>query len=95
MGHDVRFVFVQPRNGADFRLWTPLSPDAMGELISQDAIGTSVRPEQGVQSVFGAISPGSSMSNLEFSCNNGDEVLKAIAYVQINKTDIMKVFRVS
>src|SRR5437899_8574245 len=92
MGHDVRFVFVQPRNGADFRLWTPIAPDAIGELISQDAIGTSVRPEQGVQSVFGPISANSSMSNLEFSCNNGDEVLKAIAYVQINKTDIMKVF---
>ena len=92
MGHDVRFIFVQARNGADFRLWTPISPDAMGELISQDAIGMGVSPEKGVQSVFGPVSIGSSMTNLEFSCNNGDEILKAIAYVQINKTDIMKVF---
>ena len=32
------------------------------------------------------------MTNLEWSCNNGDEILKAIAYVQINKTEIGKVF---
>src|SRR4029079_2810890 len=91
-GHDVRFNFVQARNGVDFRLWTPLAPDAMAELISQDAIGTAIQPEQGIQNVFGGIGPGSAMTNLEFTCANGDEVLKAIAYVQINKTEIMKVF---
>ena len=93
MGHDVRFIFVQPRNGVDFRLWTPLAPDAMAELISQDAMGMAIRPEQGIQNVFGAAGPGAGgMTNLEFSCANGDEVLKAVAYVQINKTEIMKVF---
>src|SRR6266513_624407 len=90
--YDVRFIFVQARNGADFRLWTPVGPDAMGELISQDAIGMGVSTDRGVQSVFGPMSVGSSMTNLEWSCNNGDEILKAIAYVQINKTEIGKVF---
>ncbi|HEY6139583.1 MAG TPA: VWA domain-containing protein [Thermoanaerobaculia bacterium] len=92
MGHDVRFLFVQPRNGVDFRLWNALSPDAMTELVSQDAIGASIRPEQGVQNVFGGMVGAGGMTNLEFTCANGDEVLKAIAYVQINKTEIMKVF---
>ena len=92
MGHDVRFVFVQPRTGADFRLWVPLNPDSMGELISQDAMGMSTRPEVGVQNVFGPVAMGSSMTNLEFTCTNGDEILKAIAYATINKTDMAKVF---
>jgi len=92
LGHDVRFIFVQPRNGADFKLWTPMLPDAMAELISQDALGFSPLPEAGIANVFGPISPGSSMTKLEFTCNNGDEVLKAVAYATINKTDIVKVF---
>jgi VWFA-related protein len=95
MGHDVRFIFVAPRNGIDYRLWIPLnsqSSDALGELISQDAVGISSRPEEAVGKVFGPISAGASMTNLEFSCNNGDEVLKAIAYASVNRTDIQKVF---
>ncbi|HEV2719809.1 MAG TPA: VWA domain-containing protein [Thermoanaerobaculia bacterium] len=92
MGHDVRFLFVQPRNGVDFRLWVPMTQDAMTELISQDAIGMAVRPEEGVANVFAPASPGSPMTKLEFSCQNGDEVLKAVAYSQLNKTDIVKVF---
>src|SRR5947207_8595408 len=32
-GHDVRFIFYQARNGIDFRLWDPMNPDAMQELI--------------------------------------------------------------
>jgi len=92
MGHDVRFLFVAPRNGIEYRLWTPLDAEALADLISQDAIGMSTRPEQGVANVFGPATPGSSMTNLEFQCHDGDEVLKAIAYATINKTDIQKVF---
>ncbi len=92
MGHDVRFLFVAPRNGIEFRLWMPMSPDALSELVSQDAIGMGIRPEDGVANVFAPASPGSPMTKLEVNCQNGDEVLKAVAYMQLNKTDIVKVF---
>lgn len=92
MGHDVWFLFVAGRNSIDYRLWTPLNADDLGELISQEAMGMSTRPEAGVANVFGPVSPGSSMTNLEFTCSNGDQVLKAIAYATINKTDIQRVF---
>jgi Ca-activated chloride channel family protein len=92
MGHDVRFLFVQPRNGIDYRLWTPMAPDALAELVSMDGMNGSIRPEKVIQNVFGAAMPGSRMTNLEMSCTDADEVLKAVAYSEVNKTDIMKVF---
>src|SRR6185436_13773635 len=55
MGHGVRFLFVQPRTGIEFRLWTPLNNDSIGDLISQDGMGTAIRPEQGAQNIFGPI----------------------------------------
>src|ERR1043165_9730699 len=92
MGHDVRFLFVAPRNGIEYRLWTPLDATALTDLISQDAIGMSTRAEDGVAKVFGPVAPGSSTTNPEFQCRNGAEVLQAIAQPTINKTDIQKVF---
>ena len=96
MGHDVRFVFYVPRNQSDYRLWIPYgigdNTDSMAELVSQDAIGTDIDPRRAVQYVFGPINPYTTMTNLEFQCKDGDEIIKAIYAATINKTDIMKVF---
>ncbi len=92
MGHDVRFLFYKGRLGFDYKLFAPINPDAMAELISQDAIGTAVRAEGAIGSVFGPITPTTSITRLEFECKNGDEIMKAIAQAQMNKFDMMKVF---
>ena len=36
-GHNVRFLFYIPRNGGDFRLFNPMNPDAIQDLVSTDA----------------------------------------------------------
>jgi Ca-activated chloride channel family protein len=95
IGHDVRFLFYVPRNGADYRLWTPYMSgnEALAELVSQDAAGTSVGPTAGVGRVFGPAAPGTSMTNLEFECKNGDEIQKAIYQTMMNKMELIKVFQ--
>ncbi|HMC22748.1 MAG TPA: VWA domain-containing protein [Thermoanaerobaculia bacterium] len=92
LGHDIRFVFYVPRLSSDYKLWVPYAQDSMAELVSQDAIGTDIDERRAVQYVFGPISPYSTMTNLEYTCKNGDEIIKAIYQSQMNKTDIMKVF---
>src|SRR5437867_4492537 len=92
LGHDIRFVFYVPRLSSDYKLWVPYAQDSMAELVSQDASGTDIDERRAVQYVFGPISPYSTMTNLEYTCKNGDEIIKAIYQSQMNKTDIMKVF---
>ena len=92
MGHDIRFVFFVPRMGIDYKLWIPYAQESMAELVSQDAIGTDVDDRRAVQYVFGPINPYTTITNLEYTCKNGDEIIKAIYQSQMNKTDIMKVF---
>ena len=98
MGHEVRFLFYKPRNGSDYRLWIPfgissgLDLESMKDLVSGDAIGTDVDATNAVRYVFGPAGPMTTMSNLEFQCQYGDEILKAVYQTQMNKTDIMKVF---
>jgi Ca-activated chloride channel family protein len=98
IGHDVRFLFYQARNGVDFRLWIPMGIgrgmdlDSLKDLVSQDAIGTDIEGTRAVQYVFGPAAPNTSMTNLEFQCKSGDEILKAVYASQMNKTDLMKVF---
>jgi Ca-activated chloride channel family protein len=91
-GHAVRFVFYIPRNGVDYRLFSPgMNPDALQELVSVEASGFSGE-KAGTGTVFGAAMPGSSFTNLEMNCANGDELLKALAYSQLNKDVIVRVF---
>lgn len=92
LGHDVRFLFFQTRTGVDYKLFAPLQQDQMADLISQDAIGTAVRPEEKIGSVFGPVNPYSSVTRVEFDCKYGDEIMKAVAQAQMNKFDLMKVF---
>ena len=92
LGHNVRFLFYQARTGIDFKLYAPITQDQMADLISQDSIGTAVRPESAIGGVFGPINPYVSTTHLEFDCKYGDEVMKAVAQAQLNKYDMMKVF---
>jgi Ca-activated chloride channel family protein len=98
LGHNVRFLFFKARNGADFKLWVPmgisrgLDFESMEQLVSQDVIGTDITGTGAVRYVFGPAAPNTTMTNLEFQCKAGDEILKAVFQSQQNKTDLMKVF---
>jgi Ca-activated chloride channel family protein len=96
LGHEVRFLFYLPRNGGDWKLWSPgiLSGqnDALAELVSQEAMGGAITPESGVNKVFNeSASPYAQVSKIETSCKFGDEILRAIFQMQQNTTDLPKV----
>src|ERR1700682_5091283 len=91
LGHDVRFIFYQPRSGIDFRLYTPMASQDVAELISQESASAVGPVTQAISSVFAQVAPG--MSRIELECKNGDEIMKALAYSEINKIEIAtKVF---
>ena len=98
LGHEVRFVFFQNRFGGEWKLWVPVGIsrgmdfDSLSQLVSQDVVGTDVTGTNAVRYVFGQCLPGSSQTQLECSCKNGDEIMKAINQTQMNKMDMMKVF---
>jgi Ca-activated chloride channel family protein len=92
MGHNVRFLFYKPRNGVDFKLYSPINPDETKELVSQDEIGMDVTGNGAVARVFGPAGPGTSVTNLEMRCLNGDEFLRAMYQSQMNKYDLIRVF---
>jgi Ca-activated chloride channel family protein len=92
MGHGVRFLFYLARNSIDFRLWNPIMPDALQELVSRDTVGTSTTAEGAAGYVFGRVTPYTSMTNVEMDCQYGDEVIKAVYAAQLNKYDLLRVF---
>ena len=99
LGHDFRFIFFSDRGG-EYKLWVPygmagmgMDYDSLGQLLSGDAIAQAPTIQQAVNIVFGPCNPPLvSPTKLECDCQNGDEILKAIYQVELNKTDIMKVF---
>jgi Ca-activated chloride channel family protein len=95
MGHTVRFVFYLPRNGSDYRLWIPMAgKEDMAELLSQEAIGASVgNADNAVQKTFfTSASVNGFVSRIEYECKYGDEILRAIAQVQMNKVELTRVY---
>jgi len=92
LGHNVRFLFYKPRTGIDYKLFAPFDNEAMKELISQDEIGIDMTGDGATQRVFGPVSPGTSMTNLEMRCKDGDEYLRAVYQAQLNKFDLVRVF---
>lgn len=92
MGHSVRLLFYKPRLQNDFRLFQPIDPHAITELVSQEAIGTDTSGDSAVQRVFGPAGPYTTLSNIEASCTNGDEIERAIAQSELNKFDLAHVF---
>jgi Ca-activated chloride channel family protein len=91
-GHEVRFLFYQPRNGNDFRLWDAQMPDAIRQLISTDASAGTGGEEAGAGVAFGRINPYTSMTNVELDCQYGDELMKAIYATQMNKMQMIRIF---
>jgi Ca-activated chloride channel family protein len=97
LGHEVRFIFYQPRNSNEFKLWQPGmlggQNDALAELVSVEAMGVAVRPQDAVQKVFfDSESPYTQVNKIEFECKWGDEILRALFQMQQNVTDLPKVF---
>ena len=95
LGHEVRFLFYVPRYQRDYRLWVPLGDEkqAMGELVSEEASGGSTSAEGAVQSVFyDKVDPYSRFGKIETQCTNGDDILRTIGYVRMNKIDMARVF---
>src|SRR5258708_5980671 len=92
LGHNVRFLFYKPRMGIDYKLFAPFDNEAMTELISQDEIGVDVNGKGAAARVFGPVSPGTSMTNVELRCQNGDEFLRAVYQSQLNKFDLARIF---
>jgi Ca-activated chloride channel family protein len=92
MGHDVRFLFFQARNGIDFKLFSPIDPDMIKQLISQDEIGRDMTGDAATSRVFGSAGLGAGVSNVELQCRNGDEYLRAVTQAQLNKWDLQRIF---
>jgi Ca-activated chloride channel family protein len=96
MGHNVRFLFYVPRNGNDYKLWSPWGDqvDTLAELVSQEAMGTSANGgRDAVQNVFYASEMQNTfVSKIETRCKDGEDILKAIFQMQQNKTDLLHVY---
>lgn len=96
LGHTVRFLFYQPRQATDFKLWRPMGDANMdlAELISVEAMGGSMTTEAAVRRTFLESAGGSGvfLSKIEWECPNGDEILRAIGQQQQNRVELMSVF---
>lgn len=96
-GSRVRFLFYLPRHGLDYKLWRPMG-DAktdLAELVSQEAMGGAMTSDEAVRRAFFESAGGANgrfLSRIEWECQNGDEVLRAISTQQQNRMEIMSVF---
>jgi Ca-activated chloride channel homolog len=95
-GHQVRFLFYQPRHGKEYKLWRPFGDAKLdyNELISQEAMGQAVTPDDAVRRTFFESASGGSqfMSKIEWECPNGDQILAAMAHQQQNRVQLLSVF---
>ncbi len=95
ISHHVLLLFYKPRHSNDFKLWRPMGDNQsdLSELISEDAMGAALTPEQAVGAVFlqSAMS-GRFLSRIEFECQNGDSIMRAIGQNQMNRTLLLNVF---
>jgi Ca-activated chloride channel homolog len=95
ISHHVRFLFYQPRMSNDYKLWRPMGDNFLdlGELISQDAMGSAITPDAAVQKVFlESAMANTFLSKIEAECANGDEIMRAIGQNQANRTQLLTVF---
>jgi Ca-activated chloride channel family protein len=95
-GHDVRFLFYMPRvGGSDYKMWIPLlGNEDLAQLLSSEAVsGATGNIDEAVrQAFFTSATGGGFQSRIEWDCRDGDELLRAIAQVQLNKTDLVRVY---
>jgi Ca-activated chloride channel family protein len=93
-GHDVRFLFYVPRRRNEYVLWAPImgTQEALNDLVSEDTEATNrtVDPNAIGGSVFNAVEAGTQIPKLQYYCGNGyEELMRAVAYSQINGTDLV------
>ena len=95
-GHEVRFLFYLPRQGSEYKLWRPMGDTKTdyAELISQDAMGQATTPDEAVRRTFfeSASNSGMFLSKIQWECQNGDEILRAIGAQQQNKIQLLSVY---
>jgi Ca-activated chloride channel homolog len=96
LGHQVRLLFYEPRYGVstEYKLWNPLGGnDALKVLVSQQAVGAYRGEAEAVNAIFfSGESPTDTMTRLESRCQFGDEVLRAIGWMQNMQTDLGHIF---
>lgn len=95
ISHHVLLLFYQPRHSNDFRLWRPMGDNQtdLSELISEDAMGGAVTPQDAVAAVFlQSAMRGTFISRVEVECPNGDNIMRAIGQNQMNRTLLLNVF---
>ena len=92
LGHDVRFLFYQRRYANDWLLWQPMrsNNEDLADLVAADSIGIA-GAEGAAGQIFLAGQGG--FSEVEMTCPNSDELMKAIYQSQLNKLDMPKVFQ--
>jgi Ca-activated chloride channel family protein len=98
IGHNVRLVFYQPRNGVDYRLWLKRGTQSedLVELISSEVMVQSQNDEAvAFQKVFGLSNTLICYlkSHLVCECVKGDEIQQVIFGGQISQSSWDKAFR--
>jgi len=83
MGRDIYLLFYQARMGLDYRLWQ--AQEGINVLVSIDG-----EHRKGESGPFGQVTRG--VTNVEFSCKDGDLIMRAIGWAQRNKFEVTKVF---
>lgn len=91
-GTRAQFLFFLPRNGREYRLWSPISGSmAMADLISVESVARTIGgDDQAVPAVFAPAAIG--RSRIELECAHGREILSAIYSMQSNKLTLPRLF---
>lgn len=93
LGQDVRLLFYEPRNLNDYRLWNPVGGAmALAELVSRGNVTSQPGDEQAARRAFESNSPYSYVSQIQLSCRDGEEVVRAITQMIQYRVDLLKVF---
>ncbi|HUO84284.1 MAG TPA: GWxTD domain-containing protein, partial [Thermoanaerobaculia bacterium] len=77
---EARLIFYVPRTGIDYRLWVPIAG-----MISE-----SIKDLLSVQGERAGL--GGPRGGMRMSCYNFDALTKAIAWTEVNRFDVIKVF---
>lgn len=83
MGRDIYLLFYQPRMGLDYRIWN--AQEGVNVLMSIDG-----EHRKGDSGPFGQVTRG--VTNVSFSCKDGDLIMRAIEWAQRNKFESTKLF---
>jgi Ca-activated chloride channel family protein len=93
VGRDIRYLFYEPRNHNDYKLWNPIGGSmAMAELISSNSLGLAGDQQAPQKKAFETSSPYGYISQIQLTCSDGEQVVKAITQMIQNRVDLLKIF---